>query len=140
MKFVGAILCDAATVREGLLHILGGGLNNLRRPAFPAPLGAELALLASLERSSDGELIDTEASIRVVISHVDDVLKRVAEVEARFKVENDPGSFGAVAPLVFPLSDLAIPTPGNYQLEVSVGDVREVINFSASLMGETPTQ
>jgi hypothetical protein len=39
-----ATLCDAATLREGLLHILGAATNTVYRPAFPAPLGANLAL------------------------------------------------------------------------------------------------
>ena len=49
------MLCDAATVREGLLHILGGGITRLNRPSFPAPLGAALALQISVH--------PTEASV-----------------------------------------------------------------------------
>ncbi len=110
----------------------------LDRRAFPAPLGAELALLARLERSSTGELIDTESSIRVLISKAEGNKERVAEVRADFKVENDPGSFGAVAPLVFPISDVAIPEPGQYQLEVLTGDAREVLYFTARHLPEEP--
>jgi len=40
-----AILCDAATVREGLLHILGGGITRIWRRELPAPMGLTLALL-----------------------------------------------------------------------------------------------
>ncbi len=43
-----AILCDFATVREGLLHVLGGGLTRLWRPRLPAPLGLSLAMLAEV--------------------------------------------------------------------------------------------
>src|ERR1017187_5549749 len=38
------MLCDAVTVREGLLHILGGGITDVQRAEYPAPLGISLAL------------------------------------------------------------------------------------------------
>jgi hypothetical protein len=36
---IEALLCDAATVRENVLHILGGGLGQLWRDVYPARLG-----------------------------------------------------------------------------------------------------
>jgi hypothetical protein len=39
-----ALLCDAATVREGLLHVLGGGVTRAGRAQYPSPLGLTLAL------------------------------------------------------------------------------------------------
>lgn len=44
MRIDTALLCDAATVREGLLNVLGGGITQAKRGEFPAPLGMELAL------------------------------------------------------------------------------------------------
>ena len=38
MQVVTALLCDYASVREGLLNILGGGVNRLWRAELPAPL------------------------------------------------------------------------------------------------------
>ena len=49
MEIQAAILCDSATVREGLLHVLGGGINRLYRSELPAPLGVALALLVAFE-------------------------------------------------------------------------------------------
>jgi hypothetical protein len=45
MQIDCALLCDAATVREGMLHILGGGITRAYRPQFPAPVEMSLALL-----------------------------------------------------------------------------------------------
>lgn len=44
MRVDCALLCDAATVREGLLHILGGGVTLAFRPTYPAPTDVTLAL------------------------------------------------------------------------------------------------
>lgn len=44
MKVDTCMLCDAATLREGLLHILGGGVREITRSEFPSPLGLSLAL------------------------------------------------------------------------------------------------
>jgi len=48
MDVATALLCDAATVREGLLHVLGGGITRLWRPALPAELATKLAVLVDL--------------------------------------------------------------------------------------------
>jgi hypothetical protein len=45
VKATTYLLCDRATVREGLLHILGGGITRLGRPVLPAPLDVDLALM-----------------------------------------------------------------------------------------------
>ena len=45
MRIDTALLCDAATERDGLLNVLGGGITVATRPEFPAPLGMTLALV-----------------------------------------------------------------------------------------------
>lgn len=44
MRLECAMVCDAVTVRDGLLHILGGGIGRVARLGFPAPLDNEVAL------------------------------------------------------------------------------------------------
>lgn len=44
MRVDTCLLCDAVTVREGLLHILGGGITQIIRPEYPAPLGLSMGL------------------------------------------------------------------------------------------------
>lgn len=41
-----AVLCDRATVRDGLLHILGAGVTIVYRDKVPAPLDVDVADLA----------------------------------------------------------------------------------------------
>jgi hypothetical protein len=45
MITIDAILCDAVTVRERLMHLLGGGVTKMMPTAYPAPFAADLALL-----------------------------------------------------------------------------------------------
>ena len=45
MRIDAALLCDAATVREGLLHVLGAGVTRLYRSKLPAPLNVMFAVL-----------------------------------------------------------------------------------------------
>ena len=40
-----ALLCDFASVRDGLLFVVGGGVTRLWREEFPAPMGVCLALV-----------------------------------------------------------------------------------------------
>ena len=40
MELTTALLCDHVQVREGLLFIVAGGITRLRRPSYPAALGA----------------------------------------------------------------------------------------------------
>lgn len=50
MKASLFVMCDRATVREGLLHILGAGVSRLGRPSLPAPMGVDLAVLLIPDR------------------------------------------------------------------------------------------
>ena len=48
MELKAAIICDAASVREGLLHVLGGGITRIWRQDLPAALGVALAVIVDL--------------------------------------------------------------------------------------------
>jgi|ERR1039458_5537560 hypothetical protein len=50
MEFDALIICDAVTVREGLIHILGGGITRLWRATLPAPAAIMVAAVLELER------------------------------------------------------------------------------------------
>ncbi len=43
-------LCDHVQVRDGLLFIVAGGITRLRRPSYPATLGAGLAVVIEFEQ------------------------------------------------------------------------------------------
>jgi hypothetical protein len=44
MKIDTCLLCEAASVHEGLLFILGGGITGTTRDSYPSPLGMSLAM------------------------------------------------------------------------------------------------
>jgi hypothetical protein len=59
MKVPVAVLCDAVSVRDGLLHILGGGITKVGRPSVPTPFGVQLALMLAFRHDDLGPHIIT---------------------------------------------------------------------------------
>jgi len=104
MKTAICVLCDRATVREGLLHILGAGIATLGRPSLPGPMEVDLALL--LRPSEIGEITG---------SH-----------EVSVCVRSDDGTIAAQSKLGFAITPLE-PTPDPLpSLPFSVG-LRNVV-------------
>lgn len=64
MRLVIASLCDAAVIREGLLQVLGAGINRLTRTSLPAPIDVELALMFQLESEDEAR---AEHSVTVAL-------------------------------------------------------------------------
>jgi hypothetical protein len=109
-----ALVCDSATVREGLLHVLGGGVTRVWRPNLPAPLNVALALL--LELSPDD--LERPHEVRVVIS--DPAGGTVHEPVASFQTtagDLEPGERQLV-PVVVPLHGLGIGSYGRYTFTI----------------------
>jgi hypothetical protein len=63
MEIAAALLCDAATVREGLLHVLGGAITRVWSPALPAPL--RVALAAVIELAQEETALPHELQVEV---------------------------------------------------------------------------
>jgi len=136
---IEALLCDAVTVREGLLHVLGGGANTLWREAYPAPLGVDLGLLLTLHPSEA-----TEAHhVRIILQDEDG--KVVAQLDAEFTI-NQPATEPAVrpgqmlyVPLAIPLRNVPIPNAGSYSVELLVDKQhRRSLPVTAMPAGTTP--
>src|SRR5207302_949196 len=64
MQVVTALLCDYASVREGLLNILGGGVNRLWRAELPAPLNLSMALMVDLHPQEVGSSHDLQVAVQ----------------------------------------------------------------------------
>jgi hypothetical protein len=119
LRFTCALLCDAATVREGLLHILGGGVSRSERPSFPTPLGLTLALeLAGPQEEVTGQ---HEVNARLVkVPSGDGVGHLKVTYEAAPLQGVDPeedGSLSLALPLLFDVSE-----PGMYRVDIDVDD------------------
>jgi hypothetical protein len=129
MKPTAVMLADHATVREGLLHVLGGGINQLFRDPLPAPLGAMLALM--LQPDSLDDLLETH-NLEVTIKHVggegvDQVAKAVMTLRS---AGAGPGPLVSV-PVVVPFQNVPITQTGTHQITVSLdGEQVAVIEFA----------
>jgi len=120
-----ALLCDAVTVREGLLHILGGGVTRLGRPSYPAPMAVSLALRILLHPSEAGR------QHRVEIEIVTQDGAQVGQVQAVFQAERpaagvlEPGEELAVA-IPISLAKFALPKPGSYVVDILLNGMHQV--------------
>jgi hypothetical protein len=120
MKVASAFLCDAATVREGLLHVLGGGITRLWREEVPAPMGVAVALLLEVDRSELGR----PHQLEMVVMGEDG--GEVAKVQGGFQSPPNPHlEFGenALLPIQVPLHGAAVPTYGQYSMSVHIDNV-----------------
>jgi len=123
------MLCDAASVREGLLSVLGAGITVVWRESFPAPLFADLA--AQFERLDvAASRYDVSISARPVEGG-----ESVFNAELQLQVEARDDDRPQMIPLIVPLRDVGVPGPGSYILEVFVDKVvRGSLRFDAVLM------
>ncbi len=124
MRVDCALLCDAATVREGLLHILGGGVTRAPRPAFPAPMGVALALRIVVHPTET----DSPHQGRILVQAEDGAT--LAQIE--FMFTTDPSHLSVLEPgeeislpVVVPLHMVGIPKPGGYGVEVLIDKIHQ---------------
>ncbi len=126
-----ALICDFVTVREGLLHILGGGVGRIYRQTFPAPFAAGLALRVVVHSTEFG----AEHKLRVLLNDSDG--GTVAEVSSAFNLGQEvraslePGEeFAINMPLNLPL--IAIPKAGDYVFDILIdGQHQRSVPFKA---------
>lgn len=117
------LLCDAATVREGLLHILGGGITTVVRPEFPAPLGLQMALRV-LAHSTE---LDRSHTLEVLLQDEDGGRVTQFNVEtAQIDPAQVPAGERAPLPLAwdFPANP-HLPHPGSYSFELLIDGVHQ---------------
>ena len=131
MKLSSALLCDVATIREGLLHLLGGGLNVLYRESYPASMQATLALM--LEGAESDFRPAEAASILIQIHHGDAGGKVVGAIEGEIVAgpREDPGPY-FITPLVFDLTPVRLAEPGSYVITAQLNENEPlVLNFDS---------
>jgi hypothetical protein len=129
-RIASALLCDAATVREGLLHILGGGITRLHRPEFPAPMQVTLVAQVVLTPSE----ITFAHDVTAVIQTEDGDMVVQANGHLESGEPNpllEPGE-SVILPLVINLANVVVPRPGGYSIEISVDEVHQTsVTFRA---------
>jgi hypothetical protein len=126
-----ALLCDAATVREGLLHVLGGGVTRLNRPAYPAPIAPLTLAMRILMHPTEA---DRQHQLDVRLHGADG--EEIAKVEGQFGIgdpgDTEPGEELSIAlPLGMP-PQIALPRAGRYSFEILIdGEHRATVPFIA---------
>jgi hypothetical protein len=123
-----ALLADAATVREGLLHILGGGLSYANRTEFPAPMLMCVGLRILVHPTE----IESVHVVRVIVLDADG--HQIDEATMGFNPPPEEVRAAAVPgeewslPLALNLYGVQLPHAGGYSVEVLIDN-----NHHASL-------
>lgn len=137
IELQAAMLCDAASIREGLLHVLGAGITFVIRPNYPAPLNASIGLLfGARDLPEAGE----DHAFSVTLRREDGEAEP-GEIKANVKFQRPPdGSRLQSLPVALDLHGTGLSAPGAYEILVSVdGHDRLMIPFEAKVGGEEPT-
>lgn len=130
-------LCDAASIREGLLHVLGAGITSMQRAEFPASLGCVLAL--QLELVLEGQGMHA-VNIEMAFTGPDGEDRGIPSFVTALQIDgtgvaSDLSSIPGIAtmPLVLNTADLMLPEAGLYRIELVVnGRFVNAIRFIAS--------
>lgn len=129
MDVASAFLADFAQVRDGLLHVVGGGVTRLSRTDYPAPLGVCLAVVVELHRMDQGRPHELEVRIQ------DADGGGVAEIKGGFQAESSDTAIHepVYVALAFDLRNGAVNHDGYYSVEIAVdGQHRRTIPFRVS--------
>lgn len=135
MKVTTALLCDFASVREGLLNVMSGGISRLWRAELPAPLNVSLALMLELHPTELG----VPHRLQVIVQDADG--HRLAEADAEFRSDPsphlDPGEH-SLLPLALDLRAGLVSTFGTHSVDVVIdGEHRHSLSFA---VGPPPMQ
>lgn len=138
MRLDLALLCDFASVREGLLHILGGGITRIGRAAFPTPLEVHLAVRFVAEGSDGG----AQHTLEVVLASEDG--GQHGKLALSFVLNRSPDARPGEplsASVVLPVNLMVLPKPDVYRLEVALdGAEVAVVSFVAEAVELTPSE
>lgn len=137
MRVSTALLCDSATIRENLLHVLGGGITRLYRAPYPAAIDIALALLLELEPGDEAQ--PNPIAVRIKAAGGDPLFAVTADVGvANFPVDTD--GLPRFMPLVVILRG-ELPEPGLYRVELEVGSTQPLLlPFRAELPRQANTE
>lgn len=134
MQVAAALLCDAASVREGLLFVMGGGITRIWREDFPAPMGVELAVMIEMRQTE----LARPHEIEVLVQGEDG--QRVAEARGGLQAGGEV-DFGEtlLVPIVIPLRNVGLPQRGRFSLEIAIdGGHHRTLMFQARPASERP--
>lgn len=120
MKITAVLFADSASVREGLLNVLGAGITRLVRDPLPARLDAALALMLQPE---DPEDLEATHNLVVTIAETTPdgaVPAAKAVIEIANVRRSDPDGPLPALPVVVPIQSIPIARTGFYRIMVSL--------------------
>jgi hypothetical protein len=135
VKITTGLLCDYASIREGLLFVVGGGVTRIRRTEYPAPFGCSVALLVELHQMELAR--PHELELRVLGPDGENI----ASLKGGFQAMGEDLDVGENLPIpvALDLRNAALPKPGRYNIEASVdGSHQLTLSFSATQITATP--
>jgi len=124
VEIVTALLCDAASTREGLLHILGGGITRLFVPEIPGAVGVTVAAMA---RMNEDEL-DRPHEVNFHVEHDGAIVQRGMgglQVNTPPRIESGERLLvPLVSPIAFPIASY-----GQYAVVIEIEEARQEVEF-----------
>jgi hypothetical protein len=112
-----AVLCEYAHVRDALLYVLGGAVNMLPLPEFPARLGCCLALVVELPAHEHDQV--HELVVRLKSADTTEVVC-TATGGLQLTSPPPPGRGEAVVAAVLDMRQVTIPAPGRYDVHIAL--------------------
>ncbi len=122
MRVTTALLCDAATAREGLLNVLGGGVTRVNAPMYPFQYQGALAVVFTAHPTE----ATREHEFQVILQTEDG--QHLVELGGRMQAEPSPDiqpGEEMVIPLVLNFN-VALPQPGRYSFEALIDGIHQV--------------
>jgi len=124
VEIVTALLCDSASTREGLLHVLGGGITRLFAPEIPGAVGVTLAAMARM----DEEELDLPHEVNFHVEHNGEIVQQGMgglQVNRPDRLEDGER---LLVPLVIPIG-VPITSYGRYAVVVDIEGARQEVEF-----------
>jgi hypothetical protein len=120
MKTRAFLFADSASVREGLLNVLGAGITRLVRDPLPSRLDAVLAIMLQADDLDD---LQATHSLEVFVTESSPdgpvvVAKAVLDLVGRAGPTAAESAFPV--PVVVPIQAVPIPRTGSYQITAKI--------------------
>lgn len=122
MRVAIAALADAVNVREGMINLLSAGVTTLFRESFPAPFGADLALMLELGKQD----LEADGVVGLAIQVHDDAGAEIGSVQGELGWSQSE-TWPAQIPAAINLGDLLLPHPGRYEVRIYIQGTEEII-------------
>jgi hypothetical protein len=124
MRVDTALLCGAATARDGLLSILDGGITEVHNAQYPAPLGLTLAMRIMVHPTE----VPHEHKVEILLQDEDG--QEVTKVEIGLPAATDaaiPAGEEAALPIPWNFPGRPIlPHMGRYSFEILIDGVHQL--------------